>query len=81
MNMMTGDKTTNVSIGLNITIIILWSFTLLFTLVNSYLYLLKLSKYRFIPFMLLYTGLTMMCCVTITYYMKSFDLDDKVNTS
>ena len=68
------------SIGLVVTMISLWAFFLVFTLVNAYLYLLKMRKYRFIPFLLLYVGMASLSCFVIAYYVMSLDLNNVVYT-
>lgn len=59
--------------------IILWSALLCFTLYNTYIYLIKLRKYRFIPSLLLYFGMVSMCILVIAYFCQRIVPSSPVN--
>ena len=67
--------------SLNVAIIVIYLLNLLFTLLNAYLYLWKLSKYRFMPFVLLYVGMASLCCLVIAYSAQCITPGSRINTS
>ena len=66
---------------MNIALIIIYSMNLAFTLLNAYFYLWKLSKYRFVPFVLLYTGMSCLCCLVIAYSVQCISPGSNINVS
>ena len=66
---------------MNVALIIIYGMNLAFTLMNAYLYLWKLSKYRFVPFVLLYMGMSCLCCLVIAYSVQCISPSSKINVS
>lgn len=64
-----------------IVLIILWSGCLCLNCTNFYIYLIKLKKYRFVPSVLLYTGMLVTCCVVIAYFSQRINPTSRVNTN
>jgi len=50
---------------------IIWLLSLVFTLITAYLYLVKMKKYQFLPFLLLFAGMIGFCCLSITFFADS----------
>ena len=75
------DYVTCHSKGVTYTFITIYGLSLAFTLLNAYLYLWRLSKYRFMPFLLLYVGMIGMCCIVIGYYAECITPMSKVNST
>ena len=60
-------------------IIVIYSLCLLLTVINAYLYLLKLSKYKFLPLLLLFTGIGVVCCLVIANFAEYINPGSNMN--
>ena len=79
--MVKGAKLAIENDALAISLLILWSFCLLLTLINSYLYLFKLNKYKVMPLLILLVGMVILCSIVLVFYIECVLSDSKINSN
>ena len=68
------------SIAAAVSIVAMWCFQLIFTLITGYLYLWKLRKFKFLPLLILYISMVVTSVTVITYYTQCIIPSSVVNT-
>ena len=77
-------KGTNLAIEnqiLAICLIVIWSFCLLLTFINAYLYFYMLKKYKVISLLIMFVGTAALCSIVIVFNLQCLNADSEIESN